>query len=122
LQAQKKEYRDTLKDYNIAVQEYPEKKRLYEEYKAKGELSWIFDMLNLFFPFVAIVGLQVMNGYSSKMGARKIDRKDPEPDEPELEKKKKIFPWRPKPKKLEVIPEVIRTEQQPLPSESQSKE
>lgn len=135
LQGQKKGYLESLTLYNKAVQEYPDKKAAYEEYVAKSGLSFIFDYLNLLFPFVAIVGLQVMSGYSSKIGAarRQLPVKDEQPTEPvepnfkKPEKKKINFPWTPTKKVVKksepaepAEPGLIKTDQIPLPSPQSS--
>lgn len=128
----KDKYINSLDLYNEAMQEFPEKERQYKEYIAKGELSWFFDYLNLFFPFVAVLALQIMNGYSSRIGAMQNLVNEPQ-IEPTFEKpeKKKTPPWwgslkkkpakEPEPETPDQDPEIHRTEQHPLPNSESEK-
>lgn len=65
----KSDYRGRIADYEKAVSEYPGKMEAYQEFKAKGRLTWFFDVAMLVIGFVTMISLQVMNGYSSKKGA-----------------------------------------------------
>lgn len=69
LKDQKGKFSDALNQYNIDIQEYPEKKRKYDEFIAKGKYTWFIDYASLILGFVIMVSLQVMNGYSSRRGA-----------------------------------------------------
>jgi len=69
LNDQKSRYIESLSKYNEELTTYPEKLKQYNEYKAKNRITWIFDFMNLFFPFAAIVSLQLMNMKTSQLAA-----------------------------------------------------
>jgi hypothetical protein len=69
LNEQKDLYTIALSRYNEELTTYSEKLKQYNEYKAKNRMTWIFDIMNLFFPFAAIVSLQLMSMKTSQLAA-----------------------------------------------------
>lgn len=70
LKDQKSTYTNAVAQFNKDTQEYPEKKRKYDEYKAKGNITFLFDYISLILGFIIMVSLQVMNGYLSREGKK----------------------------------------------------
>jgi len=70
LEKQKSDYLDSITQFNKDTLEYPKKKQEYEEYKKKGNITFIFDYIMLALGFIIMVSLQVMNGYASTRGAK----------------------------------------------------
>jgi len=88
LEKQKSDYLDAVTQFNKDTLEYPKKKQEYEEYKKKGNITFIFDYIMLALGFIIMVSLQVMNGYASTKGAkskkaRPRRSKQKQPDEQE---------------------------------------
>jgi len=70
LEKQKSDYLDAVTQFNKDTSEYPKQKNEYEEYKKKGNITFIFDYIMLALGFIIMVSLQVMNGYASTKSAK----------------------------------------------------
>ena len=70
LEKKKSDYRERLAKYENDLSEYPHKKEAYDEYKKKGNITIVFDVIMLALGFIIMVSLQVMNGYASSKGAK----------------------------------------------------